>query len=160
MSTQALEYYMHDGPTAFRFKLAGNLNHEGARRLDQDWRTASSTLGDRRLIVDMTFVTGVDKQGQALIARWHLEGASLIANSKASRALAEAILGEDLPESPPNARDATASNSIWPLFRASFLVRAVTLVLLATIVFPVEANAATIYPSSLIWQIGIPHAWN
>ena len=160
MRKHPLQYYMHDGPTALRFELTGDLNDEGARRLEQDWRTAWSTLGDRRLIIDMTFVTGVDEQGSALIARWQRDGASFIARSKASRALAEAILGEDLPESPPNARDATASNSIWPLFRASFLARAVTLVLLATIVFPVEANAATIYPSSLIWQIGIPHAWN
>src|SRR5260370_34805221 len=85
MKTQALRYYMHDGPTAFRFELAGDLNHEGARRLDQDWRTASSLIGDRRLIVDMTFVTGVDEKGRALITRWHREGARLIANSKASR---------------------------------------------------------------------------
>jgi hypothetical protein len=55
---QALQYYMHDGSTAFRFELAGNLNDEGAHKLDQAWRTASSVIGDRRLIVDMTFVTG------------------------------------------------------------------------------------------------------
>ena len=97
MKAQALQYYMHDGPIAFRYELAGHLDHEGARRLEQDWRTASSTLGDRRRIIDMTFVTGVDEQGHALITRWHLEGAWFIANSKASRALTEAILGEPLP---------------------------------------------------------------
>src|SRR5712692_6141610 len=104
MNNQALQCYMHDGPTAFRFELAGNLNHEGARRLDQDWHTASSVIGDRVLIVDMTFVTGVDGQGRVLLTRWHREGARLIANSKASRALAESILGEPLPEPPASAR--------------------------------------------------------
>jgi len=85
MKNMALQYLMHDGPTAFRFELAGNLNDDGARRLDRDWRTASPEIGGRRLIVDMTFVTGADEQGRALINRWHREGARLIASSKASR---------------------------------------------------------------------------
>jgi hypothetical protein len=138
---QALQYYMHDGPTAFRIELAGNLDYEGARRLDQDWRTASSTIGDRRLIVDMTFVTAVDEQGRALLIGWHQEGARLIANSKPSRVLAESILGEPLPAS---VSDAAVSDRTWLPFRASFLVSAVTLLLLATIVFPVEAKAPTL----------------
>jgi ABC-type transporter Mla MlaB component len=82
MKTQALHYYMHDGPTTFRFELSGKLDREGAGRLDQDWRTASSVLGDRRLIVDLTFVTSVDEEGRALLAGWHREGALLVANSK------------------------------------------------------------------------------
>ena len=69
MKTRELQYYMHDGPTAFRFELAGNLNHEGVWQLDQDWRTVSAVIGDRTLIVDMTFVTGVDQEGRALIVR-------------------------------------------------------------------------------------------
>jgi hypothetical protein len=116
MKTQPLQYYLHDGPTAFRFELAGNLNHEGARRLDQDWRTASSVIGDRILIVDMTFVTGVDEHGRALITRWHQEGARLITNSKASRALAESIVGESLPDTPFEA----TSDRTWVPFRRSF----------------------------------------
>jgi hypothetical protein len=142
MKNQALQYYMHDGPTAFRFELAGNLNHEDARQLDQAWRTASSVIGDRRLIVDMTFVTDIDEQGRALITRWHREGAQLIANSIVSRALAESILGKPLPEPPPKVGHATVSDRTWLPFRASFRVRAATLGLLATIVFPIQANAA------------------
>jgi hypothetical protein len=146
MKAQALQYYMHDGPTAFRFELAGHLDHEGARRLDQDWRTASSTFGDRRRIIDITFVTGFDEQGGALITRWHRQGASFIANSKASRALAEAILGEPLPEPPPYHGDAERTRTP---FRTSLRLRAATLVLLATVVFPIEANAITLKPETL-----------
>jgi hypothetical protein len=146
MKNQALQYYMHDGPTAFRFELAGSLNHEDARRLDQAWRTASSVIGHRRLIVDMTFVTGVDAQGRALITRWHRGGAQLIANSKASRALAESILGKPLPEPPANVGGAILSDRTWLPFPGSFLVRAVTLVWLSTIMFPVEAHAAASAP--------------
>src|ERR1700736_3718528 len=98
MRNQPLQYYMHDGSTAFRFELAGNLNEEGARRLDQDWRTASSVIGDRCLIVDITFVTDVDEYGRELLARWNREGARLVANSKRSRELAEWITGGPLPD--------------------------------------------------------------
>jgi hypothetical protein len=153
VKTNALQYYMHDGPTAFRFELAGNLNQEGVRRLNQDWNTASSTLGDRRLIVDLTFVTGVDEQARALITRWHREGARLIANSPASRALAESILGQPLAEPPANARFAAASDWTWRPFHSSFLWRAVTLLFLATILFPVEAKAAAL-------QSGAVTLWN
>jgi hypothetical protein len=116
-----------------------------ARRLEQDWRTASSTLGDRRRIIDMTFVTGVDEDGNALITRWHREGAWFIASSAASRALVEAILGEALPEALPYPGDPIVSERTWTPFRTSLRLRTATLVLLATMVFPIEANAATIF---------------
>src|SRR6476659_2683818 len=98
MKSQTLQYYMHDGPSAFRFELAGDLNNEAARELDQAWRTASAVIGDRALVVDMTFVTGAGQDGRSLLARWYAEGAQLIARSKVSRELAEGILGKPLPE--------------------------------------------------------------
>jgi hypothetical protein len=133
MNNPTLQYYMHDGPGAFRFELAGRLNREGARRLDQDWRTASSVIGDRRLLVDMTFVTQVDEQGRDLITRWHRDGARLIANSKASRALAESIIGEHSL----NEDDAPASDRTWLPFRASFLGSGITLLVLVMVMFSV-----------------------
>jgi ABC-type transporter Mla MlaB component len=146
MKHQPLQYYMHDGPTAFRFELVGNLSREAARGLDQDWRTASSAIGDRTLIVDITRVTDVDEQGRALIIRWHREGARLIARSRASLALAESILGEPLPEAPVNVGAAAILDR---RFRASFLRQVVILLLLATMVFPVGASAATLKPETV-----------
>lgn len=108
--------------------MAGNLNDEGVRRLAEDWRTASSVNGDRRLIVDMTFVTGVDEAGRTLIARWNRDGAQLIANSEASRGLAESILSKSLPE-----EAAIASEPTCLPFRTSFLGLALILLLLATL---------------------------
>jgi hypothetical protein len=143
MKNQALQYYMHDGSTAFRFELAGSLNNEGAHKLDQAWRTASSVIGDRRLIIDMTFVTCVDTQGRALITRWHREGAQLIANSIASRALAESVLGEPLPVLPANAGSAV-SDRTWMPFRGSLLFRALAALTLAAISFPIAADGATL----------------
>jgi len=140
MRTQSLQYYMHDGPTAFRLELAGNLNHEGTLRLDQDWQTASSTIGDRRLIVDLTLVTGADEQGRELLTRWSREGAQLVATSKASRALTESILGGPLSEPP----EAVTTDRTWFRFRASNLGRAVALLWLVMLGFPVEMTAATL----------------
>jgi hypothetical protein len=134
VKTPALQYYMHDGPTAFRFELAGDLNCETACQIDRDWRAASSTLGDRGLIVDMTFVTSVDESARALITRRHREGAQLVANSAGSRAQAEWILGELFPE-PSEKPDLT-----WLPSRSSVISRTVTLLVLATVLFPVEAK--------------------
>jgi hypothetical protein len=71
MKIQPLQYYMHDGPSAFRFELSGELDHQGACRLDRDWRTASSTLGGRRLVVDITFLTGTRSQIVSCIQMWN-----------------------------------------------------------------------------------------
>jgi hypothetical protein len=153
MKNQTLQYYMHDGPRAFRFELAGNLNREGAYQLDQAWRTASSVIGDRRLLVDLTYLTGADEQGRRLINRWHREGARLIAATKASRTLAESILGEPLPEPSAIAGATSASDGTWFPFQASFLARAVVLLFLAAIAFPVSASAAALKPETAA-------AWN
>ena len=98
MRTQALHYYMHDGPAVFRFELTGDLDDEGARRLEQDWRTASSVPGDRQLVVDMTFVTSAGKEARTLLARWRASGVRLVANTQASRSLVQSILGTSPPE--------------------------------------------------------------
>jgi hypothetical protein len=151
MKTQALKYYMHDGPAALRFELAGDLNDEGARRLEQDWRTASSLIGDRLLIVDITFVTSAAKEARVLLARWYASGARIVANSYTSRSLAQSILGTFLPE--PLAKGAAVVSRTWFPFHASFLVRPTILLLIATAVFPIDANAATLKPETVAdWE--------
>ena len=114
---QALQYFMHYGPAAVRFELSGDLNDEGACQLDQDWRTASAVIGDRALIVDLTFVTGAEAEGRSLLARWYRAGAQLIAQSNVSRKLAEAIIGKPLPAL-ASAQGAGADGT-WLPFRTS-----------------------------------------
>jgi hypothetical protein len=135
-----LQYYMHDGSSAFRFELAGDLTGEGARRLEHDWRSASSVIGHRDLIVDITFMTGADEEGRALLVRWRSNGARIVATSKASRELAEAILGEPLPESAFAA--SAGSYQTWQPFRSSFVRSALHLILLAIVLlFPARVHA-------------------
>src|ERR1700689_1720858 len=93
--------YIHDGPGAFRFELSGNLAGEEVRKLDQAWRTASSTFGDKVLAVDITFLTEVDQDGRHLLGRWSDGGAHLVANSDSSRMLVESITGSPYAASNP-----------------------------------------------------------
>ena len=166
MNNQALQYYMHDGPSAFRFELAGNIDSDGARRLDQDWRAASSLMGEslmgtsvsgkkitggRRLIVDMTFVTSAGEEGRALLARWHTSGAQLIAQSEDSRKLAEAILGRPHIEAMPETAAAAAAGSgrTWLPFRTSSWTAALHLIMLLAVLLPVQARAANLQPETV-----------
>ena len=144
MKTPALEYFMHDGKNAFRFELAGVLNYEGARRVEQSWRTAASEISDRRLIIDITFVTAVDNQGRSLLRRWHREGAHFVANSPASRILAESITGAPLAELATNTHT-------WLPFRNSLVRSAAGLWLaLAAVVFPFRATAANLKSETVV----------
>jgi hypothetical protein len=62
--------------------------------LEQEWRTASSVIGGRSLIVDMTFVTCLHEEAKALLARWHRDGAQIVAKSTLATRLAEEAIGE------------------------------------------------------------------
>jgi len=97
METPAFSYYMHDGPTAFSIELAGTLAAEGAKKLEQDWRRASAVFGKKELIVDLSFVTAIDSEGGQLLLRWFRNGATVVANTPESRALAESTIGRPLP---------------------------------------------------------------
>jgi hypothetical protein len=86
-----MQHYMHGGPAAFRFELAGDLNAGDAAKLEQEWRSASLTIGNRVLVVDLTFVTGIDQAARTLFRRWYACGAEFAASSKRSRELVESI---------------------------------------------------------------------
>ena len=92
---------MHDGPTTFRFELSGDLAGMEVGKLDQAWRTASSTFDGKVLAVDITFLSGVDQKGCDLLRRWSNAGAHLIANSETSRRLVESVTGHAYASSDP-----------------------------------------------------------
>jgi hypothetical protein len=100
MTSDALQYYIHDEPGALRLKLSGILAGRDAQDVYHAWRTALSILGGRPLIVDITFLSGADEPGRALLALWRRFGASIVAASASSRALARSVLGEGFPEPP------------------------------------------------------------
>jgi hypothetical protein len=86
-----MNHYIHGGPAAFRFELAGDLNAGDAAELEQELRSASPTIGDRVLVFDLTFVTGIDEVARTLFRRWYDRGAEFAARSTQSRELVESI---------------------------------------------------------------------
>src|ERR1700719_4071075 len=93
MKNSAFSYYMHDGPAAFSIEVAGRLAAEGAKKLEQDWLSASAVIRKKELVVDLSFVTEIDPVGRQLLLRWRRNGATILANTPESRALAESVIG-------------------------------------------------------------------
>lgn len=144
-----LLFYMHDGPKAFRFELSGSLAGAEVGKLDQAWRTASSTFDDKVLAVDITYLTDVDGKGRELLYRWAKVGAHLVANSPASRALAESITGH-----PYQASVSAGAPTFEPRFTASiFRAMVAAMVLAVALLFPSTAWAAELKPDTLgAWE--------
>ncbi len=143
MRNPGLDYYIHDGPTAFRFQLAGVIDGDGARRLEQVWHTASSLIIGKSPIIDITFVTTVEQEARSLFLRWQEAGGHFVANSKASRSLAESIFGAQLPQ--PESRRRS-----WLPVRRCFLKWAASLpLLIAALLFPFPASAANLKPETV-----------
>ena len=101
-------YYIHDGPHAFSFELAGNLSERAAGELERARRTASSAALGRSLIVDLSYVSHVDASGRAMLRRWHDLGAQLVAKLPHARTIVESITGQD-----PELTAETAQSRTW-----------------------------------------------
>lgn len=138
MRNQGLDYYLHHEPGAFRFQLKGIMDDEAALRLEQVWDTACSVAGDGRPTIDLTFVTSVEQQGRGLLIRWYREGAQFVANSDASRVLAESILGDSIPKPTSNTR------ALLPFLRSFIRLASGLPVLLVALLFVFPANAANL----------------
>ena len=133
-----LLFYMHDGPTAFRFELSGSLAGADVSKLDQAWRTTSYTFDGKVLAVDVTFLTGVDEKGRDLLIRWSRAGACFVASSEESQNLAESITGQ--PYAPPDAAVGPTFEPHFTTFRAGMVALVVTMALL----FPMTASAGEV----------------
>jgi hypothetical protein len=65
--------------------------------LELCWTAASSTLGNRTFVVDLTGLTATDDSGRDLLGRWHAAGARFEARTAWARSLAGSITGTRLP---------------------------------------------------------------
>src|ERR1700736_1636903 len=97
MKAPEFSYYMHYGPAAFSIEVAGALAAQGAKKLEQDWRSASAVIGKKELVVDLSFVAKIDPGARQLFLRWFRNGATVVTNTSESRALGESIIGRPLP---------------------------------------------------------------
>jgi hypothetical protein len=131
--TQNFSYYMHDGSTAFSFELAGDLSYEGARELEQAWRTATSVIGEKDLLIDLSYVTGIDQAGNELLDKWHAHGASLVAISAEAKKRVQSMT-----DRPVMLRATMPKASTWLPFRTV----ALWLVASSMLLFPARASAS------------------
>lgn len=69
------KYYIHDAVESCRFQLLGNFTQTQVGELSGCWRTARTTLGDRKLVLDLRGITSVDESAKQWIAVMTQEGA-------------------------------------------------------------------------------------
>jgi hypothetical protein len=136
--------YIHDYATSFRLEIEGSLCRNAARQLEQAWCTASSTIGNRALVVAVGDVCGIDPFGRALLRRLHLAGAQFVAKSPLAKALVGAIVGQAIT----SAMGAAKCDG-WGRFHAYLL----PMIPLITLLFPATIHAASLEPiTSKEWE--------
>ena len=86
-----MNVYIHDLATSLRIELEGDLSGKAVLELEQSWRTASSVIGDRALVIAVGNVSNIDPAGHALLRRLHQDGARFVAKSPPAVALVTTI---------------------------------------------------------------------
>jgi ABC-type transporter Mla MlaB component len=74
--------YIHDEAARLRLRVAGDLDAAGAKQLASCWSTASSVVGFRKVVVDLTSLSAVDDPGLDLLEALHREGVEFLARSE------------------------------------------------------------------------------
>jgi len=69
------KYYIHDGVEACRLQLLGELTQAEICELNGCWNTVKTTLGSRKLILDLTGLKAIDHAGREWIAMMSAAGA-------------------------------------------------------------------------------------
>ena len=71
----SFKYYIHDSIGVLRLKLIGELTQAEIGELNGSWRTAKTTLGNRKLVLDLQSLRTVDEAGKQWLAAMSAEGA-------------------------------------------------------------------------------------
>ena len=85
--------YIHDEAARLRLRVAGDLDAAGAKQLASCWSTASSVVGFRKVVVDLTGLSAVDEPGRRLLEALHREGVEFLARSEFQIQLVSRITG-------------------------------------------------------------------
>ena len=78
LSDSLLKYYIHDSTAECRLQLLGDLREVDIAELSGCWRTAKTTLGNRRLILDVRALKSADEVGKQWLAGMAGEGATYL----------------------------------------------------------------------------------
>ena len=75
------KYYIHDSVETCRFELIGQLTEAETPELNGCWRTAKTTLGRRKLVLDLQALETVDEVGKEWLMGMVNEGAMFLPDS-------------------------------------------------------------------------------
>ena len=76
--SSSFKYYIHDAITECRLQLLGELSERDIAELSGCWRTARTTLGTRKLVLDLRALKAVDEPGKQWLISMGAEGASYL----------------------------------------------------------------------------------
>lgn len=88
---------VQDRAHEFRIVLVGELAGEAVRKLTDIWAAALGESVQRRMVVDITEVTGWDSEGRKLLRDMHAHGTDLAAKTPGSLALLAEATSERRP---------------------------------------------------------------
>lgn len=81
LRSPSFKYYIHDSIDAYRLQLLGELTEAHISELKGCWRTARTTLGDRKLVLDLRGLKSVDDAGKGWLISMGSEGGSYLPDS-------------------------------------------------------------------------------
>ncbi len=79
--SSSFKYYIHDSIEGYRFQLFGELTEADVSELEGCWRTARTTLGNRKLVIDLRGLKTADDSGKRWLLSMASEGASYLPDS-------------------------------------------------------------------------------
>jgi ABC-type transporter Mla MlaB component len=78
LRSSRFKYYIHDAMDACRFQLIGELTEFDVVELSGCWHTAKTTLGKRRLILDLRRLKSLDEAGMKWVTHMGSQGAEYV----------------------------------------------------------------------------------
>jgi hypothetical protein len=103
----SFKYYIHDSIGVLRLKLIGELRQADIAELNGCWRTAKTTLGKRKLVLDLESLRTVDEAGKQWLASMSAEGACYLPENY----LMTCIAGQHAAEA--EAAPVPAKHGLW-----------------------------------------------
>jgi hypothetical protein len=73
--SSAFNYYIHDSVNTLSFQLIGDMRCGNVTELNGSWETAKPTLGQRRLVLDLTSLHSTDEHSRRWLLNMKASGA-------------------------------------------------------------------------------------
>ena len=96
--------YIHDEAAQLRLRITGDLDERAAKELASCWTTASSVVGHRKIVVDLTGLVTAEALGRRFLEALHQEGVEFLAKSEFQTQLIAGLTGKLVSDGPQERR--------------------------------------------------------